>query len=53
MVVMGDVDWDAIWDGAEAELARLFAAAPSRDGDVAPVVELRPVEDEPEGDDRE
>jgi hypothetical protein len=48
MVVMGDVDWDAIWDGAEAALARLFAAASSQDDVVAPVVELRPVDDEPE-----
>jgi hypothetical protein len=50
---MGDVDWDAIWDGAEERLARLFAAAPSEGDDVARVVELRPVEDESEGDDRE
>jgi hypothetical protein len=43
--------WQRIWDGAEATLARLFGAVDERES--AEVVELRPVEDESEGDDRE
>jgi hypothetical protein len=42
-------EWDQIWEGAFASVRRLFAKnAPPEDDERAPVVELRPVEDEPE-----
>jgi hypothetical protein len=51
--------WEAIWEGSFATLRRMFdkkgVAPPDDDDELAPVVELRPVEDEvePEGNDRE
>jgi hypothetical protein len=43
---IGREGWDAVWDAAEARLARLFGAVD--EGESAEVVELRPVEDESE-----
>ena len=44
-------DWDAIWDGALASVARLLG---EDERELAEVVEMRPPgDDEPEGDDRE
>jgi hypothetical protein len=52
MARMSDAErWERIWRGAEEAVARLLTKdAPSEEEDeLAPVVELRPVEDEPEG----
>jgi hypothetical protein len=42
--------WERIWRGCEESVVRLLEkAAPAEEDELAPVVELRPVEDEPEG----
>jgi hypothetical protein len=50
MARMSDVErWERIWRACEESVARLLGGSDPDDSELAPVIELRPVEDEPEG----